>query len=159
MRAREAYLKTQAQRQANPAAFKAQKEFDDGVREKEELSYQEFWGRPKPEGNEADEQNEDEESESEESEEEVVEVNLDQLVDVHKGGKKFLKPGPFHDALLEIEKASKDLCTDMTIKINQRKSQKKIPAIAKDLRRKVRNLQYNTKRMVQSYLIDAMQKR
>ena len=55
---------------------------------------------------------------------------MDKLVDIHKDGKKFLKAGPFHDALLETEKAIKDLYTDMTIKMNLRKSQKRNPAVA-----------------------------
>ena len=84
---------------------------------------------------------------------------MDKLVDIHKDGKKFLKAGPFHDALLEIEKACKDLCTDMVIKINQRKSQKKNPAVANDVRNKVRTIQKHTVRMVQAYLIDAVDKK
>ncbi len=125
------------------------------MRDEEELPYQEFWGRAKPEENEAEDEDDDEESE--ESAEEVAEVNLDQLVDVHKDGKKYLKAGPFHDSLLEIEKSCKDLCTDMTIKINQRKSQKKNPAVAKEVRKKVREIQNHTVRIVQAYLIDALQ--
>ena len=117
MRARVAYLLTQAKRLADPAAFRAQQEFDQGVRDEEEPPYQEFWRRAKPEGKEADDEDDDEESEESE-EEKVAEVNLDKLVDIHKDGKKFLKAGPFHDALLEIEKACKELCTDMVIKIN-----------------------------------------
>ena len=84
---------------------------------------------------------------------------MDQLVDVHKDGKKYLKAGPFHDSLLEIEKTCKDLClcTDMTIKINQRKLQKKNPVVAMEVRKKVREIQKHTVRIVQAYLIDALQ--
>jgi hypothetical protein len=56
-------------------------------------------------------------------------MNLDKLIDVQKDGKKFLKASPFHDSLQEIEKVYMNLCTSMTIKMNQMKLKKKNPVV------------------------------